>query len=203
MKLSIPTFAIGLLLAGLAMAQESDVSAQSGAGQSNAVPIVTLIQQVAAATGREFIIDPRLQGLDGITTSDDIDYDTLLGILRVSGVVAIEKDGQTLVMPDQNMRVEATRILQKDDPSVSDHEVVTRIIEVPQINRTTRMRSENGQFNEVPFEATMLIPILRPMMSQPAQLGAIPGTNKLILVDRYDNIRRITAVIVEIFKGLD
>jgi general secretion pathway protein D len=203
MKLSIPTFAIGLLLAGLAIAQDSEVAAQSGNVQSSAVPIETLIRRVAADTGREFIIDPRIQGIQGITTSDDIDYDTLLGILRINGVVAIEKGGQTLVMPEQNMRVEATRILQQDDPSVSDHEVVTRIIEVPQINRTTRLRSENGQFNEVPFEATMLVPILRPMMSQSAQLGAIPGTNKLVLVDRYDNVRRITAVIEEIIQGLD
>lgn len=203
MKLSIPTFAIALLLAGFAMAQESDTAASSGAAPSSAVPIETLIRRVAQDTGKEFIIDPRIRGIQGITTSDDIDYDTLLGILRINGVVAIETGGQTLVMPDQNMRVEATRILQEDDPSVSDHEVVTRIIEVPRIDRTVRQRSDTGQVNEVPLEATMLVPILRPMMSQSAQLGAILGTNKLVLVDRYDNVRRITAIIDEIFKGLD
>jgi type II secretory pathway component GspD/PulD (secretin) len=41
------------------------------------------------------------------------------------------------------------------------------------------------------------------MLSQSAQLAAAPGTNKLVIVDRYDNVRRITAVIEELTKDLE
>jgi general secretion pathway protein D len=52
------------------------------------------------------------------------------------------------------------------------------------------------------LEATQLIPILRPMMSQSAQLGAAQGSNGIIIVDRYDNVRRIARVIEEVENAL-
>jgi type II secretory pathway component GspD/PulD (secretin) len=39
------------------------------------------------------------------------------------------------------------------------------------------------------------------MMGQSAQLAAAQDNNRLIIVDYYDNVRRITAVIRELEKG--
>jgi general secretion pathway protein D len=44
-------------------------------------------------------------------------------------------------------------------------------------------------------EATMLVPILRPLLPQSAQLSAAPASNTLIFVDYYDNIKRLAMVI--------
>jgi hypothetical protein len=41
------------------------------------------------------------------------------------------------------------------------------------------------------------------MLSTAAQLAATPGTNQLIIVDYYDNVRRIAAIIDEIVAGLE
>jgi type II secretory pathway component GspD/PulD (secretin) len=43
----------------------------------------------------------------------------------------------------------------------------------------------------------MLVPVLRPMIGQNGHMAAT-NNNKLILVDHYDNIRRLTAIINEI-----
>jgi general secretion pathway protein D len=206
MKLSTPKFALPLLvLPGLTMAQQSAAPAEGGG-----TPIETLIEQVAEDLGREFVIDPRVMGLMSFTTSEEIDYESLLGILRINNLVALEAGDQIHVTSEQNMRVAATRILQEDDPSVSDHEVVTRIIEVPQLPEVfprAQVTVEGGPLN--PFQAVpsttaaQLVPVLRPMMGQSAMLGAVPNTNTLILVDRYDNVRRITAMIEEIAEGLE
>lgn len=202
MKFSIPAFAVPLLLVSSHAAAQPPESDEG-------VPITTLIEQVAEDMDREFVIDPRIRGIMGITTGDDLDYDSLLGILRISGVVAIEVGDQIHVMPDRDMRVAPTRVLQEDDPRVSDHEVITRIIDIPEFPDLRPQSVVNAQMAANPFaappgsSAAQLVPVLRPMMSQAGQLGAIPNTNKLVLVDRYDNVRRITAVIEEIVSGFD
>ena len=45
----------------------------------------------------------------------------------------------------------------------------------------------------------MLVPILRPLLPQSAHLAAHADSNRLIVMDRYENIQRIT----EIIRALD
>lgn len=84
--------------------------------------------------------------------------------------------------------------------------MVTRIIAIPPFGE---QRPSNQSAEDQPdasarqLSAPQLVPILRPMMSTSAQLGAVPGGSSLILVDRYDNVRRITAVIEEIIDQID
>ena len=83
-------------------------------------------------------------------------------------------------MPDANARQEPTRLLQRDDRSVPDDEVVTRVITLPGNN------------------AAQLVPILRPMMPQYAHLAAFAtdeANSKLIVTDTYANVRRITELV--------
>ena len=206
MKPLAVTLALSLcLLPGLdLMAQESDASDEQAG-----TPIEALIAQMAEELDREFVIDPRIRGIRTFTTSNDLDYESLLGILRINNVVAIETGEQIHVMPEQNMRVSATRILQEDDSSVSDHEVVTRIIAIPQLPEAFDRPAQSGDPSATnpfatipPTSAAQLVPVLRPMMSQAAMLGAVANTNVLILVDRYDNVRRITAMIEEIIESV-
>ncbi len=135
-----------------------------------------LIRQVAANEDLEFIIDPRVRSIveyAGDTLVENITYQILRAILRVHGYVAVEIGGQVSIVPDANARVMPTRILQSDDPTVSDHEVVSRVISLS-------------------ADAAELVPILRPTLPQYAHLAAVG--NNLLIVDRYDNVRRITAL---------
>lgn len=205
--MKLRTSLIGLVIlitTGTATAQESDVADGANAMR---IDLLTLIERIAEDSNQDFIIDPRVGGLNVFATSNDLDYDNLLSILRVHGLIALAKDDAILIVPEANARSEATRLLQEDDARVSDHEIVTRIIEIPAFPDTRSAEQIAAQLAENPFaggasSAAQLVPVLRPMMPQSAQLGAIPGTNKLIIVDRYDNVRRITAVIEEIVDGL-
>ena len=176
--------ALVLLVSSAAATAQETVSPSSPADDGS-IPILALIEQVAEDMDREFIIDPRLQGIRGATTNEEADYESLLGVLRINGFIAVETADQILIMPVQDARSQPSRVLLEDDSRVSDHEIVTRIIEVP-----------GGV-------ATTLVPMLRPMMDQSAMLGAAPNANKLLIVDRYDNVRRITAIVEEFVDGID
>jgi type II secretory pathway component GspD/PulD (secretin) len=154
-----------------------------------------LLEQLGAEMDREFIVDPRvpLQLRVGNTAVDDADYESLLALLRVNGCMALEvADEQILVVPESNMRFLPTPIVQEDNARISDHAIVTRIIEVP----GTASAPPAGSADAPPLPgaaAQQLVPWLRPML--PANAHLVATGNYLIIVDRYDNVRRIAAVI--------
>lgn len=151
------------------------------------VDIGELIERLAAEMDREFVLDQRMRGIFGGTTAGaDADYETLLAILRQSGFATIETADQILIVPEGSARTQPSRVLAEDDRRISDHEIVTRVIDVPDF-----LPPREG----IAGSASQLVPLLRPMLGQSAHLGAVAGSNKLIVVDRYDNVRRIEAVI--------
>jgi type II secretory pathway component GspD/PulD (secretin) len=137
-----------------------------------------LVAQVAASTGKEFLLDPRVRArVYSVPPLRNPTYPELLSVLRLNGYVAVEIGDKVNIMPDANARALPTRLLQRDDASVPDDEIVTRVITVP--------------------NAGYLVPILRPMMPQHAHLaaGGSPDQNKLIVTDTYANVRRITELV--------
>jgi len=139
--------------------------------------IETLLERVAAGTGRQFLVDPRVRArVFTVPAIENLDYATLLSILRMHGYLAVEIGGQINILPDAIARSLPLRLLQRDDRNVPDDEWVTRVITV-----------RNGN-------AAQLVPILRPMMPQPAHLAAT-ADGKLVMVDTYANVRRITEVV--------
>ncbi|MGW8368789.1 MAG: hypothetical protein ACWGPN_08930, partial [Gammaproteobacteria bacterium] len=159
------------------------------------IDLNALIDRLGREMGREFIVDPRVPAevRAGTASLEDADYETLLALLRVNGLIAVDAgDDQVLIMNEAEMRFMPTRLLQQDDSDVSDHEVVARVLEIPETER----RDNEG--NTVTFGAANLVPVLRPMASQSAQMAAT-STSRLVIVDRYDNVRRLTAVIEELY----
>jgi len=142
-----------------------------------------LLRRVAAETGRTFVIDPRAPAriYVGGTLEGTPSYGVLLSILRNHGLAAVELEGVVHVIPDTLVRAAPTRIVQTDEDSIPDDEIVTRVITLP----------EGGQ-------AAQLVPILHPLQPQNAHLTALPGDrvgNKLVIVDSYANVKRLTEVI--------
>ena len=138
-----------------------------------------VIQIVAEATGRSIITGPgianqRISFFNDRPMTEDELWQAFLRMLQVNQLVASEAGGIWSIIQEPNMRSEASPVFEG-----SGSEVVSRVITV-----------EN-------LQATQLVPILRPMMPQNAQLGAPANTNQLILVDRADNVERM-AQIVEI-----
>ena len=168
-------------------------------GAPNGAPVVdvfALMDRLAVEMDKEFILDPRLRGLMGLSTArEDADYDTLLAILRATGYAAVESGDQIRIVPDSIGRSEPSPIVQEDDSRISDHTIVTRIIDISGL----QLPEVPGQNGAPASAAAQLVPMLRPLMSTAiGNIASIPGGNKMIIVDRYDNVRRITAIVDEL-----
>jgi general secretion pathway protein D len=147
--------------------------------------VIDLIERLAREMNTEFVYRrSNFRGVAVTTEGEDADFDSLRGILRESGLVAMQVDDQIHIVQEANMRSMPTRVLNEDDRSVSDHEVVTRVIILPAV-------PEGG----TGLQANQLVPVLRPMLPQNAQLGSPAGSNSLFIVDYYDNVRRLTEII--------
>lgn len=146
------------------------------------VELAALVERVAAAERKRFLIDsrssPRVYA--GGVREQDVDYPALLGILRANGLAAVEIDGIVNVVPVFDVRSYAVPIVERDDDSIADDEWVTRVIAVANI------------------ESPQLVPILRPLVSMQGHLAGFQP-NKLVIVDRYANVKRIT----ELVRALD
>jgi type II secretory pathway component GspD/PulD (secretin) len=144
------------------------------------VDLDVLLSRVSEATGKEFLVDPRVRmQVYGVPRIENPSYAELLAILRLHGFVAVEVGGRVNIVPDANARFMPVQLLNRDDDSVADDEIVTRIITTP--------------------NAQGLVPVLRPLMPPSAHLAAVAGDEnepgKLILMDTYANIRRMTELI--------
>ena len=147
--------------------------------------ITQLIEAVSAATGKNFIIDPRVRAqvtwISGAGTSMTPEqfYQGFLSVLQVHGFVAVPAGNQIKVLPDANMRQLPGDDLPSRVSATSD-DVVTQVITVTNVS------------------AAQLVPVLRPLMPQNAQLSAVTGANMLVLSDRAANVNRMARIIARI-----
>lgn len=144
--------------------------------------IRSFIEWIAKATGKNFIIDPRVTGkvtvISNGSMSPEEAYRVFLSVLQVHGFSAIESDSAVKVIPDANAKQSGVPLV--DDDQLNDDQQVVRVI-----------RSEH-----VP--ATQLVNILRPMVPQVGHLAAYPDSNALIISDRASNINQLLKLIAEI-----
>jgi len=178
---------LALSLCALALAQQPGTPPQNA--QQRITPnfkdadITQIIEAVSMATGKNFIIDPRVRAqvtmLSSTSMTPDQFYQAFLAILQVHGFVAIPAGNVIKIVPDANMRQYAADDL-PDHVSSSSDEMVTQVLAVKNIN------------------AAQLVPVLRPLMPQNAQLSAVTGANILILSDRASNVNRMMRIIARI-----
>jgi general secretion pathway protein D len=172
-------------------AQQAGQPAQPGqAAQTNQQRItpnfkdtdITMIAEaVAAASGKNFIIDPRVRAQVTMYSSTPMSpaafYETFLSILAVYNFIAVPAEGNVVkIMPDANARQSPSLDL-PDHVSATSDEIVTQVIDVKNVN------------------AAQLVPILRPMIPQYGHLAAYPAGNILIISDRANNVNRMIKII--------
>lgn len=139
--------------------------------------IQQVIQVIAEETGRSIITDPRVRGQQinfynqAPMTAEEL-WQAFQQILQIHTFTAIESGGIWRIIPDAALRTEASSVT-----GGVGADVVTRTIAVQNVPAST------------------LVPILRPMMPQNAQLGNPAGTDTLVLVDRADNLERIERIV--------
>jgi len=170
-----------LALSALAWAQQP--SSQRITPNFKDADITQIIEAVSMATGKNFIVDPRVRAqvtmLSSTPMTPDQFYQTFLAILQVHGFVAVPAGNVIKIVPDANMRQYAGNDL-PDHVSATSDEMVTQVLAVQNIS------------------AAQLVPVLRPLMPQNAQLSAVTGANILILSDRASNVNRMMRIIARI-----
>jgi general secretion pathway protein D len=145
------------------------------------VALSDVLERVARNSNKQFLVDfrtPQQIFLAGAKL-EDVNYPLLLSILRNNGLAAATIDGRVNIMPDANIRAYPVPVVNRDDAKIPDEEVVQRVITTSNI------------------EAPQIVPILRPLMPQAAHLAAVPP-NKLVVVDRYANVKRISELVKEL-----
>ncbi|MEO7433381.1 MAG: type II secretion system secretin GspD [Dokdonella sp.] len=142
--------------------------------------IQALIATVSEITGKNFIIGPNVQGKITVISArpmkaDEI-YDVFLSVLRVHGLAAVPSGSMIKIVPEATAQQDGSTGVNGIGQRTSD-ELVTEIVPVKHVS------------------AAELVPILRPLMPQGAQLIAHATSNSLVVSDRAGNVQRLTDII--------
>ncbi len=168
-----------LLAVSLASAQQAQQGQHITPNFKDA-DIQQVAEAVSAATGKTFIIDPRVRAqvtmLSSTPMSPAAFYEAFLSILQVYGFVAVPSGSITKILPDANARQFPSNDL-PDHVSATSDEMVTQVLDVKNVS------------------AAQLIPILRPMIPQYGHLAAYPASNILIISDHASNVNRMMRII--------
>jgi len=146
--------------------------------------LVTFIETVSRATGKNFIVDPQVEGKVNVISANEIDNDELynlfLSVLRVHGYIAVEGDDFTKILPQSNIKESSSRL-----SSTSNDMIVTTSIAIANV------------------PANQMIPVLRPIISQYGLLAAYTASNSIVVTDSRANIARLKQLISELDREID
>jgi general secretion pathway protein D len=147
-----------------------------------------IIQAVAEVTGKNFIIDPRVNAkvtmLSATPMSPAAFYEAFLAVLQVYGYVAVPAGKVIKIIPNTDQRQVPANDLPSSVSSTSD-EIVTQVITLKNVS------------------AAQLVPMLRPLLPQYAQLAPYASGNMLIISDRASNVNRLMRIIERIDESGD
>ena len=174
------SFAVCALAVVLSASLASAQQAQRITPNFKDADITQIAEAVSAATGKNFIIDPRVRAqvtmLSSTPMSPDAFYEAFLSILQVYGFIAVPAGNVVKILPDANAR-QIPAIDLPDRVSPTSDEIVTQVLDVRNVS------------------APALVPILRPMIPQYGHLVAYPASNILIITDRASNVNRMMRII--------
>ncbi|MCZ6497790.1 MAG: type II secretion system protein GspD, partial [Gammaproteobacteria bacterium] len=135
-----------------------------------------IIEAVGEVTGRNFLVDPRVNAqvtlLSYTPMSPDAFYEAFLATLQIHGYAALEAGDIVKIVLDANARQ-----LPGAGAGAAGDRFVTQTIQLQNIG------------------AAQLVPILRPLVPQYGHLTAHPASNILIIADRASNVTRMLNII--------
>jgi general secretion pathway protein D len=135
---------------------------------------------VAAMTGRNVVVDPRVKGTLSLSTENPVKpavaLEQFTTALRLQGFALVEAQGLYKVVPEAEAKLQSASVLQAD-ATPAGGQIVTQIF---------RLNHEN---------ANNLVAVLRPLISPNNTINVNPGTNALVITDYADNLRRIGRIV--------
>ena len=181
-------FAAASLAVALSMGTAPGVHAQRANAQRAAEPITlnfvnadieAVARTMAAITGRNIVVDPRVKGTMTLSTEQPVPpstaFNQFVATLRLSGFTVVESGGLLKVVPEAEAKLQGGAV--SVGGTAGGSQIVTQIF---------RLNFEN---------ASNLVPILRPLISPNNTINVNPGNNSLVITDYADNLQRIVRII--------
>ncbi|TWO65527.1 type II secretion system protein GspD [Caenimonas sedimenti] len=141
--------------------------------------IEAVARTMAAITGRNIVVDPRVKGTINLSTDRPVSpaaaFNQFMATLRLSGFTVVESGGLLKVVPEADAKLQGGAVSVEAPPGGG--QIVTQIF---------RLNYEN---------AGNLVPILRPLISPNNTINVNPGNNSLVITDYADNLQRMARII--------
>jgi general secretion pathway protein D len=141
--------------------------------------IEAVARTMAAITGRNIVVDPRVKGTITLSTDKPVPpqaaYNQFLAALRLSGFTVVDSDGILKLVPEADAKLQGGPV--NAGRPAAGGQIVTQIF----------------RLNYEP--AGNLVPILRPLISPNNTINVNPGNNSLVITDYADNLQRIARII--------
>jgi general secretion pathway protein D len=142
--------------------------------------IEAVARTMAAITGRNIVVDPRVKGTITLATDRPVPpaaaFNQFVATLRLSGYTVVESGGLLKVVPEAEAKLQGGAVT-VDGGAPAGSQIVTQIF---------RLNYEN---------AGNLVPILRPLISPNNTINVNPGNNSLVITDYADNLQRLARII--------
>ena len=138
-----------------------------------------VIEYVAKATGKNFLVDPRVRGTVTVISetpmrADEL-WDVFLSILEVHGYAAVEEGNVVKIVPRAEGKQKPVPVLVR--PQGATDALATTVI---------RLQYADAQ---------QLVAILRPLVPPNSHIVAYPRGNMILITDAVANIRRIARLV--------
>jgi general secretion pathway protein D len=142
--------------------------------------IEAVARALAAITGRNIVVDPRVKGTITLATDRPVPpaaaFNQFVATLRLSGYTVVESGGLLKVVPEAEGKLQGGAVT-VDGGAPGGSQIVTQIF---------RLNYET---------AGNLVPILRPLISPNNTINVNPGNNSLVITDYADNLQRLARII--------
>lgn len=142
-----------------------------------------LIATVSEATGKNFIVDPRVKAKVNLISAKPMPpeelYNVFLSVLQVHGFAAVPKGQVIKIVPDVNAKQDGVEVGPISNARGAD-ELVTEVVTLRHV------------------QAAPLLTALRQLMPQQAALSVHPESNSLILTDRAGNVARMKDILARV-----
>lgn len=167
----------------LTLLGSSEGSAQTVTFNLQDADISALISTVAEVTGKNFVIDPRVEGKVTVVSSrplqkDEV-YQVFLSVLKVHGFAAVPSGAVVKIVPEEAARADSTAVAGNSGVTRGD-ELVTEVMFIEHVS------------------AQQLVPVLRPLVPAQGHLAAYASSNTLIISDAAANVKRLKTIVKRI-----
>lgn len=178
-RLAVASFAAVLLLAGAPGTLYAQRAREPITLNFVNAEIEAVARTMAAITGRNIVVDPRVKGTITLSTDRPVPpqaaFNQFVATLRLSGFTVVDSGGLLKVVPEAEAKLQGGAV--SVDGAATGNQIVTQIF---------RLNFEN---------AANLVPILRPLISPNNTINVNPGNNSLVITDYADNLQRMARII--------